>query len=218
MSIKVTEPGANPEFERSEAGLTWIAHPEEGMLRGSHALRTEAGLWLVDPIDVEGLDDQLAEFGAVAGVVVLLDRHERDAAQIARRHEVPITRPSGITRTFNAPTEDVTDGLPGTDYEFLTLLDWPGWHEVALWDGDTLVVPETLGTVSYATVGRERLGVNPIVRIAPPRTLAELAPEQVLVGHGYPILDGATPALQDAVSNARRRLPQAWMGALREFF
>lgn len=215
MPIKVSESGANPEFERSEAGLTWIAHPEEEMLRASHALRTEAGLWLVDPLDVEGLDETVAEFGAVAGVVVLLDRHERDAAQVARRHEVPITRPSGIRRTFNAPTEDETDGLPGTDFEFLTLRDWPGWHEVALWDGETLVVPESVGTVSYSTVGGERLGVHPVIRIAPPRTLADRAPERVLVGHGYPILDGATPALHEAVRNARRRLPQSWFGALR---
>lgn len=215
MPIKASEMGSDPAFERFDGGLTWIAHPEEGMQRASHALETEGGLWLVDPLDVEGLDGRLADLGHVAGVVLLLDRHERDAVAIARRHQVPVSRAPGIDRTLDGPTEDITGGLPGTDFEFLTLREWPGWHEVGLWDGATLVVPESLGTVSYATVGDERLGVNPIIRIAPPRSLGRLSPERVLVGHGPPVLDGATPALQDALANARRGLPKAWIGALR---
>lgn len=218
MPIRADDMGADPEFERFDGGLSWIAHPEEGMQRASHALETEDGLWLVDPLDVPGLDDKLAEIGSVAGVVLLLDRHERDAPQIARRHDVPVTRAPGIDRSVDARTEDVSGRLPGTEFEFRTLLDWPGWHEEGLWDGSTLVVPESLGTVSYTTVGAEPLGVNPIVRIAPPRQLADLAPERVLVGHGSPVLDDATVALRDALATARRRLPQAWIGALRAMF
>ena len=215
MPIKATETATDATFERFDGGLTWIPHPDEGMQRASHALVTEGGVWLVDPLDAEGLDERLADLGTVVGVVLLLDRHERDAAVIARRHQVPVSRPPGIERSVDAPTEDHTDGLPGTEFEFITLLEWPGWHEVALWDGSTLVVPECLGTVPYTTVGEERLGVNPIVRIAPPRHLGRLSPERILVGHGAPVLDGATPALHQALANARRGLPKAWIGALR---
>ncbi len=215
MPIKADERAADPAFEHFDGGFTWIAHPEEGMQRASHALETESGVWLVEPIDAEGLDEELADLGEIAGVILLLDRHERDSALIARRHGVPVSRPPGIERTVDAPTDDLTEGLSGSSFEFITLREWPGWHEVGLWDGETLVVPESLGTVSYATVGRERLGVNPIIRIAPPRNLGRLSPERVLVGHGSPVLEGATPALSDALANARRGLPKAWIGALR---
>jgi len=215
MTVKGTGRGTDPAFETFEGGLTWIAHPEEGMERASHALDTDEGIWLVDPVDTEGLDARLADRGGVAGVVVLLDRHARDAAELARRHDVPVTRPPGVERDFDAPTEDVTGGLPGTGFEFLAVIDWPGWHEVALWDGGTLVVPEALGTNAFSRAGGERLGLNPVARIAPPKHLADLEPDRLLVGHGRPVLDDAPAAIRDALANARRRLPRAWLGALR---
>jgi len=215
MGVKASGPGTAPEFESHGAGTSWIAHPREGMQRASHALATDAGVWLVDPVDVEDLEDHLADLGEVAGVVVLLDRHERDSARIAGRHGVSIVRPPGITREFDAPTEDVVDGIPGTDYECFTVKDWPGWHEVGLWDGETLVVPESVGTNPFSRVGGERVGVNPVMRLGPPKHLTEYDPERLLVGHGPPVLDDPVPAIRDAVTNARRRLPKAWAGALR---
>lgn len=215
MPAKATGPGTNPAFHTFDGGFSWIAHPEEGMQRASHALLTEAGVWLVDPLDADGLDDRIAEHGEVAGVVVLLDRHERDSARLARRHDVPITRPPGVEREFDAPAEDVTGAPPGTGYEFITVQDWPGWREVGLRDGETLVVPESLGTNPFSVVGGERLGLNPFARLALPKHLSDLDPERILVGHGRPVLDDATPALRDALSNARRRIPKAWLGALR---
>jgi hypothetical protein len=215
MPVKATGSGTNPEFHTFDGGFTWIAHPEEGMQRTSHALLTEAGVWLVDPVDADGLDDRIADHGEVAGVVVLLDRHERDSAHLARRHDVPITRPPGVEREFDVPTEDVTEGLPGTGYEFRTVQDWPGWREVGLWDGETLVVPESLGTNPFSVVGGERLGLNPVARFMPPKHLAEYDPGRLLVGHGRPIHDDVAPAIRDALTNARRRLPGAVFGALR---
>src|SRR6056297_397306 len=100
------------EIDRFEgedtAGVGWIAFPEEGMQRASHALAVDGEVWLVDPVDAEGLDDLAAEFGDVAGVVVLLDRHKRDAAAIASRHDVAVHLPefmSGIADEFDAPVE-----------------------------------------------------------------------------------------------------------------
>src|SRR5699024_3715660 len=70
-------------IDRFDGGVGWLAHPDERMQRASHALSTDDGVWLVDPVDADGLDDLLAEEGDVAGVVILLDRHKRDAARLA---------------------------------------------------------------------------------------------------------------------------------------
>lgn len=215
MPLKKGDRSGSPAFEVFENGFTWIAYPDEGMQRASHALDTKAGIWLVDPIDADSLDERIAELGEVTGVVLLLDRHERDAARIADRHGVPVTRPPGITRKVDVPATDVTGGLPETDFEFLEVLDWPGWHEVALWDGGTLVVPESLGTNAFGKAGKEPVGLNPVSRLSPPKHLAQYEPERLLVGHGSPVLEGATPAMQDALANARRRIPNAWLRAIK---
>ncbi len=215
MPIKASGTGTAPVFDEFGGGFSWLAHPEEKMQRASHAVRTDSGVWLLDPVDAEGLDDRVTAHGGVAGVAILLNRHERDAAEIANRHDVPVTRPPGIDRDVAAPTEDVTDGLPGTDFTFLTVQDGLPWQEVGLWDGSTLVVPESLGTNAFSRVGDERVGLNVGARLFLPRHLAEYEPGQLLVGHGRPLLEDATPSLHDAVANARRRLPGAVVGTVR---
>lgn len=209
MEIKADGPGTAPEFESHEGGCTWIAHPQEGMQRASHALATEHGVWLVDPIDTASLDSRLADVGEVTGIVVLLNRHERDSVKLANRHDVSIRRPPGVTRDFDAPTEDVEERLPGTDYQFVSVKDWPFWREVGLWDGDTLVVPESFGTNPFSRCGDEELGINTFMRLTPPKGLSKFDPERILVGHGAPLLENPTMAMTDALKNARLRLPRA---------
>ncbi|MFB6200492.1 MAG: hypothetical protein ABEI98_00590 [Halorhabdus sp.] len=217
MPIKASGQAETPVYEPFGGGLTWIAHPDEAMGRASHALATDAGVWLLDPVDAAGLDDQLAAYGDVAGVAILVERHERDAVTVANRHEVPVTRPPGIDRSVEAPTRDVTDGLPGTDYEFLTVQDGPLWQEIALWDGSTMIVPESFGTNDFSCVGDERLGLNPVARLLPPRHLRAYDPERLLVGHGAPLFDDVTPSIRTALGNARRRLPKAWLKMAKAF-
>ncbi|MFB6081509.1 MAG: hypothetical protein ABEJ67_01680, partial [Halanaeroarchaeum sp.] len=62
-----------------DAGVGWQAHPEETMQRTSHALAVDGDVWVIDPVDAEGVDDLVSDLGDVVGVVVLLDRHQRDA-------------------------------------------------------------------------------------------------------------------------------------------
>ena len=64
--------------DRFDGGVGWLAYPEETMQRASHAIESDGQLWVVDPVDADGVDDLIAEYGEVGGVVVLLDRHERD--------------------------------------------------------------------------------------------------------------------------------------------
>jgi hypothetical protein len=204
-----------------DGGATWLAYPEETMRRASHALIEGEDLWLVDPVDAADLDEWLEARGTVAGVVVLLDRHKRDAARIAARHDAAVHVPEqfgSVADELDAPATPLGDGLGDTGYRPVPVVDRFFWHEVALYresDG-TLVVPEAVGTASYFRAKGERLGVHPMLRMVPPRgPLGGLDPERVLVGHGAPVLEDAAPALDDALAGSRRRAPRQYARTLR---
>ncbi len=201
------------EIDRWDRGAGWLAHPDEDMQRASHVLGTDAGALVVDPVDAEGIDDLLAEFGEVAGVVLLLDRHKRDCAAVATRHDVPVYVPewmSGVESDLDAPVERVGRQIPGTDYGVHEVVENPFWQEAALYgeDDDTLVVAESVGTAEFFLAPGERLGVHPVRRLTPPKKLSRLTPEQILVGHGRGVLEDAGEALRDALRGSRRRSPQ----------
>jgi len=224
MTLKREGRASEPRtVNRFDGGVSWIAFPDEEMERASHALATEAGTFVVDPVDTTELDDLLSELDEVAGVVVLLDRHKRDAAAIARRHDVPVYLPSelrGMAGEFDAPIETFSGTLPGTDFRAITVVDTPLWHEVALWDEGrrTLVVPESVGTAEYFLAPGERLGVHPTRRLLPPRkALGDLEPERVLVGHGEGVMTDGTSALADALSGSRSRAPSLYAHTARYF-
>lgn len=205
------------EIDRWDGGVGWIAHPEETMQRASHALVDGEDVWVVDPVDASGLDDLLSGLGEVAGVVVTLGRHTRDAETIATRHGVAVHFPGWIDRQVDAPVRRFDDRLGDTEYRAIRLIDVPGWHEAALYDesSETLVVGDALGTADYFTTGRERLGVHPMLRLFPPRRLGDVQPRRILVGHGPGIFENASDALRDALAGSRRRFPGAMVEAIR---
>lgn len=208
------------EIDRYDGGVGWIAHPKETMQRASHAIAVDGDVWVLDPVDVDGLDDLLAEFGDIAGVVVLLDRHKRDAAAIARRHDVSVHVPdfmADIEDDLDAPVTLFHRKLGDTDYAAYPLVDNVFWKEAALYgeDDEVLFVPETVGTVDYFLAGDERLGVHPMLRLKPSRKLARLDPERVLVGHGEGIHEDTADALHDAISGSRRKAPGLYLSTLR---
>jgi|GEM_PF-3731570 len=63
---------------------------------GNHALKTDGGVWIIDPVDAEGIDELVAEYGEVAGVVLLSNYHTRDADVFANRHGVSVYLPEGM--------------------------------------------------------------------------------------------------------------------------
>jgi hypothetical protein len=224
MALKREGRASEPRtVNRFDGGVSWIAFPGEEMERASHALVTEAGTFVVDPVDTTELDDLLSDLGEVAGVVVLLDRHSRDAQAVARRHDVPVYLPSelrGMAGEFDAPIETFSGTLPGTDFRAITVVDTPVWREVALWNEreGTLVVPESVGTAEYFLAPGERLGVHPARRMLPPKNALEgLDPERVLVGHGEGVTSGASAALADALDDSRRRAPSLYAHTARYF-
>jgi hypothetical protein len=190
-----------------------MAYPEEGMRRAGHALVEDGDVWLVDPLDVPGLDEVLAAEGEVAGVVLLLSRHGRDAAALARRHDVAVHVPRPLDVDVDAPVESFTGELAETGYVAHTVFERFPWREAALYSEDrrTLVVAEALGTAPFFLAPGERLGVQPVARLFPPKTLGRFDPEHVLVGHGAGVHDDAAAAVREAIRGSRRGLPRvAW--------
>jgi len=201
---------ASAAFEEHDLGISWLPDPGETMQRASHAVRLgDAGrVWIIDPVDVPGLDERIATVAAdeqVAGVLQLLDRHERDCAALAERHDATLHRlPFG--------------GIPGSGLETVKLLDTPLWKEVAIYSpaDRALIVPEAVGTAPYFRAGSERVGIHPMLRLTPPRRLADFAPEHLLTGHGTGMRGPDTAAaLADAVAGSRRRIPAALVAVVR---
>ena len=177
-------------------GLTWTVR--EAMARSSHALVDDGRVWLIDPLDDPQVMERVAALGEPAGVLQLLDRHDRDGAAIAERLGIPLRQ--------------LPDTVPDAPFRVVRVIDRPGWHEIALWwpGRATLVVSETLGTCSYFAVGHGRVGVHPMLRLLPPKgPFATLAPEHLLVGHGPGLHTGdVTLEIQDALADARSDIPR----------
>jgi len=188
----------------SGRGFGWIAAEPAYMQRASHALADGGRVWLCDPVDVEGLYGRVDALGEPAGVIQLLDRHQRDGRALAARFAVPLLRPRA-------------GAIDGTPFEAIQVVDVPGWREAALWwpERRVLLVAEALGTARYFLVPGERLGVHPLLRLLPPRSLAGFEPEHVLCGHGEGIHSDATGALAEAIASARRRTPSWLVGMAR---
>lgn len=87
----------------------------------------------------------------------------------------------------------------------------PTWTEAILHaePHGTLYVPDSMGTIAPFTVDEERLGLELLRRLDPPRSLRRLEPDRVLVGHGEGVFEDATRALEDALAGGRRRFPRA---------
>jgi hypothetical protein len=187
-------------------GLTWTID-DEAMTRSWHAITDGGQVWLVDPVDEPGVVDRARELGRIAGVIQLLDRHNRDCAPIAERLGVPHHR---LPR-------DVGD----SPFRTTRVVSTPVWKEVALWwpERRVLVVAEAVGANRMFAVGSDPLGVHSGLRLFPPRALARYEPDHLLLGHGgYLGPPEAGPALSRAVHRSRRDVPKLLLqlpGALR---
>jgi hypothetical protein len=177
-----------------EDGFGWIV--DESMTRTSHALAAGGNVWLIDALDWPDAVERARSLGEPAGVIQLLDRHDRDCAALAERLGVP---------HVVAP-----DVLPDTPFSCVPIMRRKRWRETALWwpDRRTLAVADALGTNGFYTGGKAPLGVHLLLRLTPPRQLGELGAERVLVGHGEGLsAPGTADALREALRTSRRGLP-----------
>ncbi len=205
-----------------DGGVGWIAYPDETMERASHALSVDGDIWVLDPVDADGVDDLLADLdGEVAGTVVCLDRHKRDAAAVATRHDVPVYVPewmTGVAAKLDAPVERFGRELGGLRAITVRDSSLPPWQEVALYDeaGGTLYVPEAVGASAYMRTGAETIGVHPMLRLTPPRrALGDLDPDRVLCGHGAGVLDHGGRELAAALDSSRGNAPGLYVRSIK---
>jgi glyoxylase-like metal-dependent hydrolase (beta-lactamase superfamily II) len=178
-----------------DGGFGWIV--EEFLERCSHALVADRRVWLIDPVAGDGVEERIRAAGEAAGVIQLLDRHNRDCAELARRLGVP---------HHLVPHEAIAEA----PFAFLTIREGRWWNEVALWwpDERVLVSGDALGTSRYYQARGERIAVHPLLRLRPPRRqLGRLSPDRILCGHGEGIHARAETALREALRTARRRIP-----------
>lgn len=184
-------------------GFGWIAAEPRWLERTGHALADDGRVWILDPVDGEGVEERVRTLGEPAAVIQLLDRHSRDSTALARRLGVP-------------HRETPFAGVPASPFEVLPVVRRRGWREVALWwpARRVLACADALGTARYFRAPGERLAVHPLLRLTPPRRLGAAAPRHLLVGHGEGIHgEDAVAALRKALSSSRRRAPR-WVAGL----
>jgi hypothetical protein len=196
----------SPRFEEHDLGFSWLADASEKGARACHAVVSDGRVWIIDPIDVEGLDARIAALGEPVAVLQLLDRHNRDCGPIAERLGVPLQK---------VPF----DGVPGSPFEVVEVVNNGRWKEVALWwpQRRALIVPESVGVTDYFRGGGEAVGTHPLMRFKPPKQqLGGFEPEHLLTGHGTGMHGpGTAAALRDSLEHARRRIPSAIVSLFR---
>lgn len=193
-------------FEEHDLGLSWLPDASEKIARACHAIVSDGRVWVIDPVDVEGLDARIAALGEPVAVLQLLDRHNRDCAAIAERLGVPLLEvPFG--------------GVPDSPFEAIEVVNNRKWKEVALWwpQRRALIVAESVGVTDYFRGGDETVGTHPMMRLKPPRKqLGGFEPEHLLTGHGTGTHGpGTAAALHDSLDHARRRIPAAIVSLFR---
>ena len=126
-------------IQRHPLGLTWVE--TTSMRRAAHALRADGRVWLIDPFEDQVALSAATELGSPAGVIQLLDRHNRDCGAIAQRLEVPLLR-------LPAQVDD-------SPFTVIPVITRPWWREVALWweAERALVIAEAVGTAPAFTLG-----------------------------------------------------------------
>jgi hypothetical protein len=203
-------------IDQWENGFGWIARPEEDMVRTSHAFEDD-GVYLVDPLDAENLDDKLSEYGEVKGIVVLFDRHLRDSEDLAEKYDCPVYVPEWLEKSIDAEVIEVEDRIPDTDWRLIEAVDTLTGREAGLYheDSGTLIAADALGTVDMFCGRGEKLGLNPLYRLHPPKNLLNYDVERIFCGHGKGIQENTESTLKNTMSKARRKTPSAYFKAVK---
>ncbi|MBI2690583.1 MAG: hypothetical protein HYX29_01370 [Solirubrobacterales bacterium] len=187
---------ATSKFEQHEFGSSWTQI--ESMGRCSHALVHDGRVWLVDPVDSEGDVDRAIGDNEPAGVIQLLDRHDRDSAALAERLSVP---------HLNLPT-----AVPESPFTTFSVIDRRIWREVGLWwaERKVLVVAEAIMTTAALAIAGTGIGVHPGLRLIPPGALRPYTEvHHLLPGHGEPLhAPDLGERIQTALDKSRSDLPR----------
>lgn len=160
-----------------------------------------------DPVDERGMVEDALAMGPAAGVLQLLDRHNRDCAAIAARLGVPHVR--------------LPEPGAGIPFEVVPVVRSRRFrcHEAAPWRPErrALVVADALGTARYFRARGEPVGPHPLLhKFGPPRALVRDGVAHLLCGHGAGLHGDDTAArIAEAVGGARRRIPSRGANVVR---
>jgi hypothetical protein len=188
-------------LDESDLGISWVL--DEPMQRTCHALLADGTVWFVDPVEVDDVVDRGAALGKPAGVLQLLDRHNRDCADVAERLGIEHLK--------------VPDAVPGSPFKAIKALRLPLWKETALWwpERRVLVVAEIVGTNPIFTAGEGSVGIHPTLRVWPPKSIRGYEPEHLYTGHGPPVHENTAAALERAYARSRRDIPKATISMIK---
>ncbi|QGA80521.1 hypothetical protein [Candidatus Nanohalobium constans] len=219
MVIKIDELRKAEFIDEWENGFGWIAKPEENMMRTSHAF-VDDGVYLVDPVDAENLDDKISEFGEVGGIIILFSRHVRDSVELAGRYDCPVYVPEWFERELDAEVRKISEKVPGTDWEIHTVINSKVSKEAALYHRGTksLIVADSLGTARHLCGRGEKLGMSPLYRFNPPHKLLDFEPERIFCGHGEGVTENATETMKETIRKGRRKTLSAYFNAFYKMF
>ncbi|MFO7794245.1 MAG: hypothetical protein R6V35_04705 [Candidatus Nanohaloarchaea archaeon] len=216
MPMKVEEKVDAEFIDEWENGFGWIARPEEDMVRTSHAFE-DNGVFLVDPLDAENLDEKLEDYGEVKGIIVLFDRHQRDSEQLAEKYGCPIYVPEWLEPEIKLDAEPIENKIPGTSWELIETVNTLTGREAGLYNKQTgtIIVADALGTVDFFKGRNEKLGLNPLYRLNPPKNLLNYDIDRIFCGHGIGIQENTKKTLKNTLDKARRKAPSAYFNAVK---
>lgn len=183
----------------------WIWKAYEELVRSdlsSCAIRTEAGLVLLDPIDLtQDCIDELDALGSVVAVVITNGNHSRSASRFRKRFNVPILAHSdALGKLETAADGELRPGKLVAGSLQVICLPGAGAGEVALYDprgrlhmGDALVNLEPAGfsvlPAKYCT------DVELLAKSL--QSLRGLEFDILTFAHGLPLMAQAQPRLDE---------------------
>jgi len=161
----------------------------------SSAVKTGAGLFLVDPIPLASAAlDELTASGVITGIVVTNANHTRAADAFATRFKAPVFAAGGPKKISAGLTTIAIEGAaPG---EIALHLENDGGTIIT---GDALINFEPFG---FALLPPKYCSDQKVMRRSL-RQLLDLPFERLLFAHGTPILAGARARLAALLANDR---------------
>ena len=184
----------------------------------SYWLFPPGGSVIVDPVDSAGLIP-LESAATVLAVIVTTRWHERSARLLARRTGAPLYVPAADVDNFEdigeCETYTAGDTLPGDLLAISTAGgDWSAGEHALLspMHAGTLLVGDCLGTTGKWTPWDMPLGGHPRFHSGPSESLSHLLDyefENLLPGHGQPIVGGARETLRELFESGVSTSPPA---------
>ena len=176
-----------PELQTVASGL-WIWNLYDPAVKAdlfSTAVETGRGIYLIDPVPLatDALSE-LSEQGAIAGIVITNENHERAKEDFARRFQVPLYDGSEVVPRLNViPIEGAPSGEIAVHYDG---------------GGGTLIIGDALinfQPYGFALLPPKYCSNAKLMRKSLPKLL-DYSFERILFAHGAPILSRARQRLE----------------------